>query len=100
MYKYERFKNGELHLKQTAESASTLLLNLFEGPDVGVGVSDGFEDGAGGGGVDFLQVVVVVVDGVDFVDADHVGVEEGGGWVIFFGGLFVSLDFGDHAAHG
>ena len=54
MYKYERFKNGELHLKQTADSTSALFLNLFEGSDVGVGVSDGFEDGAGGGGVNFL----------------------------------------------
>ena len=41
----------------------------------------------------------MVMDGVDFVDADHVGIEEGGGWVIFFGGFFVSLDFGDHVAH-
>ena len=43
--------------------------------------------------------MVVVVDGVDFMDANHVRVEEGGGWVIFFGGFFVSLDFGDHVAH-
>ena len=54
MYKYERFKNGKLHLKKTADSACSLLLNLFEGSDVGVGFSDGFEDGAGGGGVNFL----------------------------------------------